>query len=310
MNFGEKIKSPETENRANVFEMETKNAFYDIAYCHHDQVTRPETTEKSDAVVLELISDYRTEKDAQELIEFLLKESQYQEILKTAEAKKQPIFLVDLSFKHSDRMMEEFYKKERLYPKIEALGSGVMLMGSAYYLGKKSIQEDKISRRSFLKSMVGAIGAGYLATPGLEYLTDTEIRDKKSGLVVEGSSDRKLNKFLEGLNFHIHPELESDAIDTRNDLIAQKSESIAGLLGKQLGHKPRIGILVGAKHSGIERSLANSESNRIKNLMEKLGKEYEKEMAIAMIEFGERQGNNRPLIRFTVLMDPSFDQIK
>lgn len=304
INKGE-IKKKNSVEMPNVAKMESVNARYHINYDDHRTDINPNILDDCDGLVMEMRGNYDDPKETQEWIEHFSHSKQFARVIMDAAKNKKPIYFVDLiESKKVDNFSKERERKELTIPFIE------MMMGSA--LGVHLIYKDlagdkKMTRREFLKSGLQAIAATYLETPFIQQ-TAWDIATKHgTALTDEKSTSRKVEKILNRINNDIHPELRTIIVDARNDLMAQKTETIAKILSKKLKKKPELAIIIGARHSGIEQSLTDKEEDRVKRLRRDFGEELSKNASVAEIDFAKGEGNTI-YFKIEILKDPALDE--
>lgn len=157
--------------------------------------------------------------------------------------------------------------KELQDEKVAMAGTGVVFAGSAlassYYLLKSlasKVEENKqMSRRRFLQTLgiSAAAATGLVGLGGIPQMTRSQLS--------EGSVSRKLERgstqAAEMLGF------SEISLLYRNAVMAQKLHGIAerskGKKVQATDGKPRVGLRIGAAHSGIENMLKMPESERL-----------------------------------------------
>lgn len=276
-------KSPFEEAR-NIVELSTEQADYKIVYSVHTRQNNPGDIVGSDAIILEYGIDYS---NADEVINVLNKDvednQQYKAIIEYARANKIPIYFVDVSLKtRNEKDLLDLAKlvKKALIPVVGAKVS--------YALGKSVIKDMKelpINRRNFLKGLGKTMLAVYTGTPALEptaALASTRLSHEPD----EEGVLRKIERGVADINSSIHPELKTFSMEGRNALIAQKAESIAKDLESRLGKRPKLSVIIGALHTGIEKDLKMKETERQVGMRKYFTeKELDTEKAITRVDF-------------------------
>jgi len=270
----------------NVVMMETPEGKFRIMYGYHDMPQRPEELGAADALALETGGeDYSQKEVAEKLIADCLNDPQYNLIVKEAMKNKKPIYFTDISKADAGLLLRV------------GLGSVETVVGLDLLaaLGKDTLLElsekKEISRRDFLKKFSkGAVGL-YLSSELLENLLFLFSKGKP---VDERSQTRAITRFLTELNEGIHPEVNAIILTLRNYLMAQKLVTIARKLSGEKNIKKEIAIVVGAAHSGIEKSLTKKDEEReslIKKLLAVPGLEEARKRiaAITRMDFDEKQ---------------------
>lgn len=279
-------KSSEKKERdlVNVKEIETPNARYRICYDSHESVVDPQLLDGCDGLVLEMAANYGDPQKAGKVFGKLGKSEQFSKIFLAAAKSNKPIYFVDIC-EDGKSLAEEV---DRLQGKIlaESVAAGGLMLYALSDLEKNK----KMNRRGFLKLGLKAVAAAYLSTPIAQELAFVASLDKNKSVPDEQSVSRKAEKILGRINEAIHPELATIAVEVRNDLMAQKTETAARLFQREKGKKPRLAMIVGAQHFGMEKTLANSEPDRVSRLKKALGGELSKNSAIAKIEFISGEG--------------------
>lgn len=226
-------KSPEFLNeQRNAVELKTESADIEINYSNHDVQSNPESINNSDAVILELVSEYTTIEDASKTAETITDVLQYKLIIKKAAQEGKPIFLIDIS---PNNLNNDITNKLLLGPVIEAMiANGLIFSG---------MKQPKNSRRDFLKLGAKSLMATHLSTPFITLLTNFP-RSLTGNEPDEASVSRTIERSVRKLNDTTHPELRSDVIDTRNDLMAEKTNFIARMLKIEMNKRPRLSLFI------------------------------------------------------------------
>lgn len=262
--------------------VETPNAQYSVMYGLHVFEQSPDFVDDVDAVLLEMmfskddagyLSEWATEK--------LPSITQYRAIIKKAKELSKPVFITDY-IGEPGRVVKESITSKALSA-LEALLGGHLLLNKGL-LSKEDIETtvpaSSLTRREFLKQIGNAgkyIGATYLLVPTLR--TVVGLSDILSNVPIE--VNRPLNKIVET----IHPELDSKLLEGRNDLIAAKSETVAEILFDELKIKPRLGIVIGGAHTGIEDSLKKLPQERLDSIRGYFKDETGRQATIIRIDF-------------------------
>lgn len=270
------------EDKDNCVRLETSNALYNIVYSNHGITNNPEDVYGSDVILLEFgrINLENAEKDLTQRLEVNTNfNEQYSEIIKYAAEHSVPVYLID---SNKDSGNYEFIQK--LLPTLELYVS--------YKLLKSSITDSikqPVTRRSFLKNLGKAAAAAYFSAPVIEAAAIISHNSEPS----ESSFERNIERKIRPVNELIHPELNSMTLQGRNHIIADKSEYIAKEFGSKLSRKPKISIVIGAAHTGIEDALKMTDEQRMGELKKYLSEqEIEDEKTIFHIEWD----NKKPVI--------------
>lgn len=269
------------EQKDNVVKIETVNAEYNIVYSNHRITNSPEDVYGSDVILLEFMHiDLKTaEKDIVETIEFSRDlNQQYSEIIKYAAEHSISIYPVDT---HKDMQGLDGDIQTLLLPLLEGYAS--------YRLIKSSVSDSikqPLTRRSFLKNLGKVAAAAYLSTPAIEALSSISHKGEPN----ESSTARNMERKIRPVNELIHPELDSMKVQGRNTLMAIKSEYISKVIGNKLGRKPKISLIIGSAHTGIEDTLKMTDEQRMTELKKYLNeKEIENEKSIFCIEWDKEK---------------------
>lgn len=269
----------------NVFEMETENAQYKIYYDNHESVIDPRLLDGCDGLIMEMSEEYNDPEKVKKMFEKISSTRDLHDLFQEAAKSGKPIYFADM-YRSEDEIETDFDKTE-----IKAVVEFLAGAGIGMYALKSLEENKKMSRRDFLKIGLGTAAAAYLSTPFLEraaFVAATKGSDENQNLLDEKSISRKANKALGGLNRAIHPELRTILVETRNDIMAQKAETIAKLFHSETGKKPKMAFTVGGKHSGIEKSLMDSEQGRVARLKKDLGEKLSQYADIAEVSFVSR----------------------
>ncbi len=285
------------ERRKNISEVETARAIYSIVYSDHETLNDPAIVKDVDAVILELAESEAYDKT--KTLEVLRGSiDQYRMVFEAAIKNKKPLFVADLSINAAEygKAKTEYALTQFLIPAIEA-SLGALAISSAV---KDSKSDKKTSRRSFLASAGKLLAGGYLMTPAL-----AQVGLAACGPVPdERSFGRQATKHARSVTRAAHPEVRSTILDIRNDLMAQKAETIANILKKEItGRKPKLGFFVGAGHSGLEKSLQTSEAERVDALLSDLEEGVAKQNKIVRIDF---KSNHLMESKVEVFSDPTL----
>lgn len=259
------------ENKNNVVKLETESAKYSIAYSLHNRQNNPEDMVGSNGIILELPT---TPDFIDKEIDMQLQQQQYMEVIRYAVQHNIPLFFNDINGNTADQKntWTEGALKDVGIPMIYALIGGALVKSSI----KESISKP-ITRRSFLKNLGKVAAAAYLATPAIETAALLSSTDLSKHEPDEGDTSRKIYRKLDSTNNLIHPELNTVTIEIRNELIAEKSEKLAELLRQTSGQKQNLSLIIGAAHTGIERSLKDTRENRLDKIRGSLNYDQIKE---------------------------------
>jgi hypothetical protein len=248
--MSERVRKPESP--PNVVIVETPEGIFRIAYGRHDVPQNPEDVKGVDAIMLEsgMLQYYLNQEEAIREFPLLYESVQYKNLIKEAAKAKQPIYLTDLDPRMENAILAF------LLQTAEGMGAIGLDLWLLYLLGLKVITKSKkITRRDFLKLL---LLAGYFGTQlGESFTYPIE------GNIEEDTLTSKINRFLINLNEKIHPETHMVILTLRNLIMAQKLTTIAKELQQKIGKKPEIGIVVGARHIGIEDALKMSKKERM-----------------------------------------------
>lgn len=268
----------------NVSEMETEHAKYRIAWSVHTIPNRPETIQGADGVILEsiLLSPRGAERDFRDHL--ISSSLQYHEVLWKAAEEETPVFYLDWMTEDSTPI-----KRERFIDAVLRGTEGMIALGLLAKIDTKT----PMTRRKFLGDAGKGLVALFLASPGLEFL----FRGRSLKEPEETSFSRRAERVTRSINDVAHPEMRRFAIHTRNDLIAQKSETLAQILSEASQRKPELALILGTSHTGIENSFRKNEKDRINSLKNELGESINKNGTIFRIDFVSHEG--RKLSDFT-----------
>lgn len=300
----------------NTAKLETANADYLLYYTRHDVQTSPEIVRQADAVILESITDFRDDQKTEQSVHHSLfdKTSPYHEVVRAAAEQGKPIFLLDLSriaaknqnmLESKDGEEQDEMTKNELKVAIEGtLGVGAILWAAAD-LKKALTGNPQMSRRNFLK-FLGKSAAGIaLASPLVGRMTGYLAKDGLTAEPDESSLPRKAQKTIENATYHANLD-RSKVIHARNDLWAQKSETVAKYLEKDLGRKPNLAMSMGADHVGIERSLKDNPTDRLSRLSADLNEDFKHEGLIAKITLTPEAKTDRVKVEVVIIRDENF----
>lgn len=278
--------------------LETANAHYKILYTRHDYVASPALMDGADALILEGAGIAPREEGL--TAPFKMDESHRDnlELAKKAIGMRKPFFLTDFVGTNIDHLSREIKKTGRIGD-IETLIGGVLLYKSP---------DIATSRRGFIAGSAAAVGGAYLASRAPQKIADLATTRMHTTGPDEKSISRKIEKGLGGVNTAIHPETYSTVIETRNTLIAQKTEAVAHMLRKELGRKPVIAICIGAAHFGLEAELMSSEKERIIKLRRDFGTDFAQQAILVRIDVADPNDQGREVLRGRVLKDPAFSE--
>jgi hypothetical protein len=130
----------------------------------------------------------------------------------------------------------------------------------------------------------------------------------KDGLTAEPDESwlpRKAQKAIENVTYRANLD-RSKVIHARNDLWAQKSETVAKYMEKDLGRKPNLAMSMGADHVGIERSLQDVPAERLSRLATDLGEDFKNEGLIAKITLTPEAKTDRVKVEVVIIRDENF----
>ncbi len=169
--------------------------------------------------------------------------------------------------------------------------------GTIVWAGSKYLSQP-VTRREFIKRTAILTLSGYFSLPA--------IKEATAPIASRSPSMRKIDRAIDT----VHPETKSAIVEGRNSLLAQKSEAVAKLIGKELGHKPEIAISIGAAHYGLGNELQKNTRERIRELKNYKDINLEKESLIVRIDFekAEDLGKDRYRVKATLLHDPDMQK--
>jgi hypothetical protein len=299
------VEHRETEFK-NVSQVETEVGKFKIMYSLHNFVANPKIVEGSDGIVLELLGETFDEAGMEKSADWIQEDrfSPYKEVVREAAEKHVPVFLTDLSLKTMKSKEFRGTYGQDVFKEMVEKAFGAM----GVFLSVNVLLSEKMSRRDFLKKgamAVAALGA-YASFPLSKDIlgeAETSLRTKE---IDETSVLRKGERLVDTAQYHTHPETRSLMVDARNDLFAQKSETIARSLGKSLGRKPSIAIVIGAGHVGLERSLQKSGDDRLGFIREKLGSNIGNEKLIARLDFSDEEEGGKRKVDVSFIQDPNI----
>lgn len=280
--FGEKIYTRE-KLPANVVEIERPEAIYRIVYGYHNREQSAKDIDGLDVLILETgDSDYSNCEAASNLLEACKKDVLYKSVVKKAEDEKMPIFFADLS---------NAEVKTILHDRIKNLEVTVGAVTALVLLASLISSKEKISRREFFEKSFFALGSAYLSS---HTFLDNIYQISRDSMLDEKTASRHIARILGDLQEKIHPETESLIITLRNQLMAQKMITITKMLDLQ-DSKIKVGIVVGARHHGIEKALQIKDAKRIKIINDllnapELEKARKTASIIARMDFSEKSG--------------------
>ncbi len=299
------------ENLENVAHIETPNAHYNIVYSVHSQITNPRVVDGVDVVALESVADFSDDTEVLVDLHDIRRDRrhQYTNVVNKALTIGTPLFYVDATPAWIGEREKDDLRNARLATfsrtSLETATGGALLASG---LTDRLKPEGTSTRRSFfgiMRKFGKLIAGGYLASHLPEQIAhNTEIYSTQHELPDVQSTSHGIRKEMTDINSRIHPEINTDALETRNTLVAEKVESLARYLRKELGRKPTIALIIGAFHTGIEQELLRDPQDRIQDLKGKLGEKFESQ---GKIWGAVSQGGS---LKVKCLVDPSFKQQK
>ncbi len=255
--LGKEIPGVQEKLLPNVVLVETGKAKFRIAYGSHDIERKSEELSKADVWLPETGGriDYALSKElVEENFNNILKKkepflTEYKKIFEKAEREKVPIFLGDIP-------------ETELVILIQANLKGVEPVVGLALLAKlvwdSVIESKKLTRRDFLKKTLAGI---YFLSEAPSIITGNLLSTDR--VDDEQSARRDVDRFLNDLNERAHPETNAIIATMRNNLFAQKAETIAGKLSPEIkNRKPEVAITLGARHHGIEDALSKKDEER------------------------------------------------
>lgn len=266
MNF-ETPSTPEekVELPKNVVEIETAGAIFRIIYNEHKvNVIELEEVGDVDALLVESgQNDYGTESEARNSLWGYASDSQYKKVFEKAQADEIPIYFGDIKTPDRDT-------KRNLLASILLLEAAAATVFSGLVMQDIFESKKDMSRRDFLKTTGKAMAAAYLGLPTLRAISDNVIDDKPD----ETAFVRKAQRFLNELEITTHPEsneiFEKLFFTFRNAIWVAKANVIADQVVQQSDlsgrKKPKIGMLAGSNHFGVEDILKDNPNERQKAL--------------------------------------------
>lgn len=259
--------TPETAK--NVVEIETAHAKYQIIYGAHEIEQTPKVIEDSDGLIVEGLAKTTTPKEVIRTIQIMKKIPQHSRLIEYCQTQGKPLYLVDLNAVGLNYEQMASFLNSCEFTSGALLGTYALSDVLKRYILRKQNKDPKVNRRDFLQKIATgtkAVAATYLLSPVIG-----EKFAQSLGQPEEGTLGRTIDRALTQLNESIHPELFRKIVTFRNNLIAEKSEHIAEQLKKEKGTKPRLSILLGAAHIGIESALKKTEEERVAEMSEDIG---------------------------------------
>ncbi|MFY9462319.1 MAG: twin-arginine translocation signal domain-containing protein [Candidatus Sungiibacteriota bacterium] len=309
---GEKEKLPD-----NVVVVERPEARYRIIYEKHEGSRSPEEIGKPTALAVEFISatGYGRKFAAEALAESYWEEKRQEAGGNSSEENyvKQnriPLYFIDVT--DPGREILDKARLASVWVKAAQTSlAGGFTASMAIEAIRKAKSEQKLSRREFLGFLGGAAGTAFLGIQLLDFLVKLALAKEKTP-PGEATLTRKIQRKVGAAAERIHPETEAILLTFRNALWAQKLETIAGELQKEIGRKPDITFSVGAEHFGLEEMLGVASESRIesiKNFLNVFGlKSAAQELsAIARVEYSAREAR---WIATKIINDPELKKIE
>lgn len=279
----EGLESGEQKERIpkNVVIIERPEARYRIIYGLHETPQKAEDVGNADALVLEWgVGDYSTGNQAEKTFLQMASYKQYQHLIGRLEKREKPIFLADVSDITIHNLLVTFLRGA------ESI-TGFMFIGNlAIGLNKQGV-----TRREFLKSGAKGIAALYF----LSNIPLGVYKAFQSEDINEFDASQAVSRFLNDLDERMHPETNAILLTLRNHLFAQKLKTIANTMTSYTRGKPEVGIVIGARHTGIEAALQKEDKGRVE-LVDRLlhipglGGIREKIATIARMDFDKDKG--------------------
>lgn len=273
----------------NVVELSTENADYDIVYnIHLWEIPESKVLLSSDLIMLELP---RVDKEvAQEQLE--RPDKGYVKIVEHAFKHEKPLFFIDVS-KQSDVMRR--FGESILLRSFEAYFGVKLLLSRNKPLWKPGEStHSRLSRRKFLTKTAKTLAGIYLTSPILKTIVDLP-SVLNLGHPKEGSLLRKTERAVYKAERALHPELKTMHLEGRNALMAQKAETISKTVWQKTGRRPRVALVIGGGHIGIEDSLRSTPDERLKEIKKYFSGRLDDEAQIIQVnpqidEQGNRTG--------------------
>ncbi len=297
------------ERVKSIARLESLNARYVIEYGRHNKMSTTEVLNDSDALVLEVISDFTSKEKVVGIVNGIAFERgqkmwhPYVVIMQEAFRRKKPIFFVDMVPSKELGSMGREQRIAEIIRSVETLTGGLLIGDSVRTPAVK-----ETGRRSLLATGAKATLGTWLLSHIPEQVSGAAARSFVADTTpFEGSVSRRLEKSFGAINSTIHPETRTMVVDTRNVLIAQKTETVARYLAAELGRKPQIALEVGADHFGIERELLVSEGTRIQTLKDDLGDQFSEQGTIARVELVTDM-NGQSKLEITLIQDPAMKE--
>lgn len=291
--------NPDNQNSKERLEsMEALNGKYSVIFYNHDGISKDiipsEYLNSADALVLEeanLFKGMAKKKTSDQMINKMIDpESPTCLLVKEAIRQCKPLFLADISRDTFKKISDEENKVMGLSV-IEAVlataatAGGISLMTTE---GNRGMTRRDFLKKSFVATATAATALG-LAGPLLKEMTTT-------------LNNKKLTEIYKAID-KIHPEMRTFTVDGRNNLIAQKSETIARILSKEKGAKPQIAACIGSAHYDFPKALLSDENERITELEKYEDMSPEKDSLIVRINFHPTSDPNARRYEIVLLED-------
>lgn len=267
------------EQEKNIVEIETQHGLYQIIYGVHEIEQSPEVINNSEGLIVEAVGNYSTPAEVQQLLETIQTIPQHQKLLTYCQTEQKSLYLVDLN----TAVMRNEVLRAEFKASMETKGAMVLGAWSALLPMASKLKDPThtITRRGLLAGAIGLSAATYLGSNGIG-----EVIAHAQGQPEEGSVLRSVDRKVIAANERMHPEIHEIILTYRNYLISQKAEYIAQQRHLLTGSKPKLSILIGAAHVGIESALRLDEEDRLKFIAKIVKKDPNlKQSSIVQVDF-------------------------
>lgn len=284
------VPASDFENAKNTVEISTENAEYKIIYSVHGRQNDPGDVEGSDAIMLEFMPEnFEEDRVAKIIKDQTEQQQQYAEVVKYATSHNVPLYFIDLSWKtSSEKDPKDVIRAMKKYvAPVVGLKIGYEVVKSA----AKNMKNKPVTKRDFLSAFGKTLVASYFSTPAADVVTALASTQLATHEPDETTMIRTLERNVRDVNDKLHPELRHFSLEGRNTLMAEKAELVAKTLNKG-GKKPKISIIIGARHTSIEDNLKMPEGVRREELRKYFtSEEIEGEKTIAKVDFKKSEGS-------------------
>ncbi|OGI59906.1 hypothetical protein A2814_02435 [Candidatus Nomurabacteria bacterium RIFCSPHIGHO2_01_FULL_38_19] len=289
----ENSKLPEAKNMVKI---ETTHAVYRLLYGSHVESQDDSMMQGTDGLLVEGTLDLNELQDSPDrVLGFVFSTPQMQKLIENARDHKKPVYFVDRPF---DRSLISSQSKDTWLEIGEFIGTLAFMTSATKGLLSSAKNNERISRRDFLKAGAKTVAAGYLSTPYMQAWL--------GGQNQEDTLLRKADRAVIAVNDILHPEMYGQILDLRNNIMAEKAEFVALKTSETLNRKPIFVFALGSDHTRVEIALQRTTEQRVAQIKSGYTGNMSDLRKIVKLEFLSLLKHQKDKFKISPIEDPNL----